>query len=310
VSVGITVGSLAYAPFYLADVKGYFSAQNLQVDLVNFTAGNAMIPSLATNQLQAAGISPGPPFYNAIKSGIDFTIVGDTGSTPIGRSSQALVIRKALIDSGKFKSYADLKGLTVAVPTRYAANEWNLREALSRGGLGPNDVKIQVLSYPDMAVAFTTGKIDAAIDSEPYTAQGVAQGFFVRYAGGDELYPNHQIGALMFNNQFLKTDVAKRFYLAYIQGAREYNDAFFKDLHRAETTALLAKWTKVDASMFDSMHFQGIDPDGVVNIHSLQTDFEFLKSAGQVNVTVDWTKIHDPSFSSYAISKLGKYKQK
>ncbi|MBI4578474.1 MAG: ABC transporter substrate-binding protein [Planctomycetes bacterium] len=310
VRVGVLSGNIAYAPFFIAEARGYFREQGLEVELVGFRSGNDMVAPLATNEIQGGGLSPGPPFYNALGRGISFVLVGDTGSLPPGYSSQALIIRKDLIDSGRFTDYKDLKGLTVALPTRNAANEFNLRKALAKGGLTIADVKIVQLAYTDMNVAMSNRSIDAAISSEPAIAIGLEQGLFTRWKGADEFYPYHQIGGLAYNAEFARTETAKKLYVAFIKGTRDYNDAFVKKTNRQEMVDLLTKWTSLqDAAMYDKMHFQGLDPNGRISVDSLKENFLILKAEGLVDVQdADFGKIVDTSFSEYAIKQLGEYK--
>jgi ABC-type nitrate/sulfonate/bicarbonate transport system substrate-binding protein len=145
--------------------------------------------------------------------------------------------------------------MTIALPTRYAANEFNLRKALEMGGLTIEDVEVVEMGYPDMTTALATGSIDAAISTEPAVTIGAEEGVFVRVAVADEFYPDHQIGGLTYNAEFAATDAARRFNLAFIQATRDYNDAFFKNEGRDEIVEILtARVTGHPQATSDRLH--------------------------------------------------------
>ena len=52
----------------------------------------------------------------------------------------------------------------------------------------------------------------------------------------------------------------------------------------------------------------GMDPDGRVNIESLQRDLDFYTSQGLVQTKMDVAKIVDHSFVEAAIKALGPFK--
>ncbi len=84
--------------------------------------------------------------------------------------------------------------------------------------------------------------------------------------------PGHQIAVVLYSEKFAKQrEPAVRFMKAYILGARFYNDAFVKKqiAKRAEAIEILAKATKIDPALFDTMVLPGINPAGRVNLDSL-----------------------------------------
>jgi len=64
------------------------------------------------------------------------------------------------------------------------------------------------------------------------------QGFTTRFATVGSFYPNQQAAVVCYAAQFVTTrpDVGRRFMKAYLQGARDYNDAS-KDGRIAEPNA-------------------------------------------------------------------------
>src|SRR5712692_2712006 len=191
------------APLYAADERGYFTEQGLDVEFVEIGAGAASIPSLAAGQFDVGVGSINPALYNAIARGIDIKLVATKGSTPpvaegslIG--SQALVLAADVAASGAIQDYADLRGKSVALPDRGSTLERALHKALERGGLTIEDVEIKLLAYADMLPALSNRSVDAAMELEPFIAQGAARGILVPWKRGTELYPGQQATAVIF----------------------------------------------------------------------------------------------------------------
>src|SRR5208282_1999206 len=103
-AVKVTVGttnSNSDAPFFIAEAKGYFRDQGLDVELLPFDSAAKMVAPLGTGQLDVAAGAPSAGLYNAADRGIDVRIVADKGSDPKGYGYLPLMVRKTLIDSGR-----------------------------------------------------------------------------------------------------------------------------------------------------------------------------------------------------------------
>ena len=93
----------------------YFRDQGIALDVQNFDGGVQMVAPLAAGQLDIGAGGPGAVLYNAVERDIPIKVVGDNGSTPPGFGWQALLVRKALADSGAVREIADLRGRKVAI---------------------------------------------------------------------------------------------------------------------------------------------------------------------------------------------------
>src|SRR3977135_2613170 len=112
VKVG-TGGSARDAPFYIAQDKGFFKDEGLEVDLIVLDSGAKVIAPLGTGELDVGSGALSVGFWNALIRGVKFRIVADRGHTEPGYLYQTVFMRKDLIDSGQFKSLAELKGRTM-----------------------------------------------------------------------------------------------------------------------------------------------------------------------------------------------------
>jgi len=313
VSVG-TSSSSSDVPFFIADKLGYFKEQGLTVKLEPFDSAAKMVAPLGAGQLDVAAGAPSAGLYNAVVQGVDLKIVADKGSTPKGYGYLPLLVRTDLIKSGKVKSFEDLKGLKVAEPAQGTASSSALNEALKRGKLPYNSVEHVYLGFPQHVPAFLNGSIDASLTTEPSATLAIRSGGAVKFAGDDTFYPNQQLAVLLYGGNFIekRRDTGVKFMIAYIKAARYYNDALKDGKLRGKNGGavldILTEYTPVkDKSIYEESVPNGNDPDGRVNVKSLETDLAFFKAQGLVtgNVTID--QVHDGSFVDTALKSVGRY---
>jgi NitT/TauT family transport system substrate-binding protein len=312
VSVG-TVGNNSDAGFLIAAARGYFVQENLDVALVPFDAAAKMIVPLGTGDLDVGGGAASVGLYNAAANGVTIKIVADRSRTGAHYNFQALLVRKDLVASGAFKTYADLKGKKVAIPALGGSPISTLNEAAKKGGIAYADIEKIYLAFPQQIPAFANGAIDASIMVEPFATAVAKAGTAVRIASTEDFYPSDQIGMVFYAESFIakRHDVAERFMVAYVQALRDYNDVvsdgrFATDAAGDAMVKILSDALKLPPAQIREAETQAIDPDGRVNEASLRKDLAFMKEIGEVtakDVTVD--QLIDNSFVTAAVAKLG-----
>jgi NitT/TauT family transport system substrate-binding protein len=314
--VEVRVGTnsvLSDAPFFIADRKGYFLEQGIKIVLVPFDAGPKMIAPLGVGQLDVAAGAMSAGLFNAAARGVNIRVVADKGSTPAQYDYMPILVRKALVDSGKVKSYKDIKGLKVAEAGKGGSPGSKLNEALKGAGLSYKDVEHEYIAYPQHVVALTNGAVDAAVTTEPSATQAVERGAAVRFLNTDP-YPNQQIAVLLYGGDFIRKQpaVAQKFMIAYLKGARLYNDALkdgkFAGPAAGEVIAILARDSNVkDLNLYKKMTPNGINPDGALNLASLDKDLLFYQAQGYLEGKVTVAQVVDTSFAEAAFKVLGPY---
>ena len=289
VRVGI-VGASSDAPFFIADAKGYFSAEGLALELTSFDSGAKMVAPLGTGDLDAGGGAVSVGLYNAVKRGVGLKIVADKVHYGPGYGFASLLVRKSLVDTGKFKHYGDLKGLRVAISGVGIGDESVLNEALKRGGLKWGDATPVYMGFAQHPPALANGAVDASITNEPTSTFIQRQGAAIRFAGNDEFYPNQQTAVLLYGDPFIKNrrPVALKFMRAYLRAVRFYNDALadgrLAGPNGPEVVSILTKYSALkDADLYRVITPPAIDPNGAVNVESLTKDWQFFKDTGQLD---------------------------
>ena len=220
--------------YYVADAKGFFRDEGIAVTMTPFNSAAQMMAPLGVGDLDVGGGTVSAGFYNSVARGINTKIVADEGSMkPASYGYSSLMVRKDLVDSGRFKTIADLKGMKVAIAAPGTGTASALNEALKMGGLKYSDVDVVYVGYPEHLPAFLNKGIDAAMSNEPTMTLEIEQGAAVRIVGNDVSYPDQQTAVVFYSERFVKNrDAGERFMRAYVRGIRLYNDAL-KDGHLA-----------------------------------------------------------------------------
>lgn len=312
--VALKVGHTAAVPWagiYLALARGYFAEEGLAIELEQFASGEQQIPALATDQIQASGLGLSAGLFSAVARGVQVTVVAGVSFNEPGFSSSALVVRRDLLDSGAVRTLADLQGRTVATLAQTASNSIALSRALQAVGLTDQDVNLVAMPGPDQVQALANGAIDAALPTEPFVARAVQLGVGVRWKGMDELYPWQMLTTIGYSPAFIREqpDAARRFLVAYLRGARDYNDAFHYGRDRQAVVQVLAEFTPIkDLALYDLMTPSGINPNGDINWESLQFDQEWYLARGYLRERVELTQVVDPRYREAALQRLGPYR--
>jgi NitT/TauT family transport system substrate-binding protein len=302
--------------FFIAHKKGYFRAEGLDVSLTTLANSPQMIGPLGMGQLDVGAGTVAASLYNAVAQNIALRAVADKGSMRPGYGFSGLLVRKDLVESGRFKGFKDLKGMTIAVGTFGSANASAVNEALKRGGLAWEDATMVALGFPQHLAAYANKAIDASMTNEPTASEAVREGLAVRIAGNDEIYPDQQTAVVLYSEVFARQrpQLAMRFMRAYIKAVREYNDAL-KDGKIAgpnaeEVISILTEYTFIkDPQVHRTITPAAIDPDGRMNERGLRNDLQFFKERKLIqDPAIGVERIIDTQYAAAAAKELGPYK--
>jgi NitT/TauT family transport system substrate-binding protein len=315
----ITVGatsSTSDAPIYIADKKGYFRDEGLDVKVSNFRSAADMVAPLGAGQMQAGAGSASAGLYNAVARGIKIKVVADKASSPPGYGATKILVRKDHVASGRYRELRDLKGMKFAMNAPGVSNTSTLNTLLKSVGLNYSDVDTVDLPLPDHVAALRNKSVDASASVEPAPTLAIKNGDAVLIKSDDEILHNHQIAVLLYSEEFAlrQREVATRFMRAYIRAVRFYNDAL-KDGRldgptSEEVIAILSEATPIKSrDIYKSITPTGMNPDGHVNKASLAYDLAFYREQGLVKGAVDLDQVVDSSFVEVTLRELGPYRR-
>lgn len=149
-----------WVAWYVADQKGFFKKHHADVKLVWFANYTDSITALSSGKLDAnsqtwsdtmAPLAKGVP--------LKAILVNDNSAG-----------NDAIMVTPKIKTFADLKGKTIALE-EFSVSHFVLATALTKNGMTTGDVKIVNLSAGDAAAAFIAGRVEAAVVWNPWIHQ-------------------------------------------------------------------------------------------------------------------------------------------
>ncbi len=310
VEVGI-VNAISDGLLFIAKEKGYFAAEGIAIDTVNFPSAANMVAPLSAGQLQVGAGAPSAGLYNAVIRGIRLKIVADKASSQPGYTVNKMLVRTDLVESGRYKELRDLKGMKVALNGAGNTNVATLAYTLRKAGLAYGDVTTVDLAFPEHVTAPANNAVDATFTTEPSATVAVTKGFGIEKANDAEIDPAHQVAVLLYSQAFASDrDLAVRFMTAYLRGVRYYRGALaggrLAGPNADDVIQILVASTLIkDQAVFRAITPNGVDPMGRVNRKSLEDDLDVWRGQGLINGTVSLDDVVDMRFVDAANKALG-----
>jgi NitT/TauT family transport system substrate-binding protein len=123
--------------------------------------------SLMTGRIQA-GYMLAPLVMDLTDKRIPLKIVS------LGHRSGAVIMVRT---DSPYKSFKDLKGKRIAIPSRFAVDFLFLRKMLAKEGMTPKDIEIIEMPPPDMPAALYAKALDGYCTGEPFGAAAQRAGY-------------------------------------------------------------------------------------------------------------------------------------
>ena len=303
---------LADAGLFVALEKGYFKEQGLDVQLSRFVSGSDAVSLLAMDRLDVGSGSITPGLLNAYMRGAKAPIVSSKAiisSTDLGGNS--LLVRTDLIESGRVKAIADLKGLKIAINNIQATSLNYVMRGIAKGGLGRKDVDLIEMPFEQFIPALQKKAVDVVLAYSPL-ANTIADRLKLAVAlpeASPALTADGDTANVMFySSSFLKSEQGMAFMVAHLKGLRDYQAAIFDGKgNRTEICAMIRKHLSYVSEDCAGIAMSAVDPNGVVNVESLERYQDEWVNWGLMRDKANIRANVDPGPLNYAIGKLGKY---
>jgi NitT/TauT family transport system substrate-binding protein len=149
--------------------------------------------ALISNKMQAAFIVA--PLAIALKAqGVPIKIVY------LGhRYGSAVVVRK----DGPIKTFSDMRGRTIAIPSRFSDERLIVFRAMKAWGIKPSEIKMVEMAPPDVAGALAAKAIDAFSMGEPFPSQAEMGGFGRVLFHAREYWPDYMSCVLVVRQDMI-----------------------------------------------------------------------------------------------------------
>ncbi len=213
ISIGLGyIADIQFAPFYVAQSKGYYKAAGL-----NVTFNQGIVPDLIGSMV--AGKS------DFVFAGGDDTLQARNKNIKV--VDVATVFQKYPVSlivpaSSSIKTLADLKGHTIGVPGAYGSTYIGLLALLYSAKLSLSDVKVQSIGFTQVA-ALAGHKVDAVMgysNNEPLRLK--SQGFDVRTFNVSDYQPLVSNGIVTTEDTFQKQpQLVRDFVQATLKGVKD-----------------------------------------------------------------------------------------
>jgi NitT/TauT family transport system substrate-binding protein len=258
----ITVATLpitSNAAVDLADQKGWFKEENLEVTIKQVPNPPAAIATVQGNQANFA-YAPTMAVLNAVSAGVPLQISQAADGYPEGAWEEIQAGEKEAKDvddtavwagpDAGVSSAKDLAGKTVAVPARKTQLEITIAKTIKEDGGDPKSVKWIALGFPEMGAALEAKRVDAAGLVDPFNATAEKGGAKYIASPGISTFQEGAVGVWTTTKSFVdkNKDVVERFNRV-IAKANAYSNE-----HHPELQELAAETTKTPIDVIKASH--------------------------------------------------------
>lgn len=302
IKVGLlkTVGA---GPIFIAEEKGYFAAEGLDVQNVIFDSAEPIAVAVVSGAIDigATGLTAG--FYTLAGQGALKMIGSDSFERP-GFQGQAVLASNRAWSAG-LKSLADLSGHSVAISQIGGAPHYSLGLLEEKFGVDPKSVRVLPLqSNANRIAAVTGGTADTAIIPVTYAMATIQHGD-AKLLGWVGDYTPWQVAAVFTGTKTTNERGAmlKRFLRAAQRGLDDYEAAFMGPDQKLrfgpaapQILAIIAKYTgQSDADIRLGITY--LDPQSRVDVKDIDRQIAWFRAQGMVKGDFDAKAVIDMRYA-------------
>jgi NitT/TauT family transport system substrate-binding protein len=290
------------APEFIAQERGYFAEQGLDVEFVPFDSGALMIAPASAGQLDVITAVPSPSLFNALARDVNLHAVAAQSL-----SYTVLLVRQDLAASGQVRTLQDLKGRRVSFNVEGSPVDYTLRLALQKNGLSLNDVDVQRVVNTDLAAALANSAVDAGVVPEPLPTLIENRGVGTRALDVQTLAGRQEAGLMVVGPSLLSRPdaVTTRFVVAHMQGVRDYLAAIQDGkVSDPQMLAILSQWTRIPTETIGQAYHSGTEPTGRIDLDDLNRQQDFWEHEGLVPTKADMAKFVEYKYLEAALPRL------
>jgi NitT/TauT family transport system substrate-binding protein len=303
-------GRVYAGPTLIALHRGYFEAEDLEIEQVPSGGRRGTIPMMAAGELDVAPQGISLELAQAWDRERPMIMAADHGS---GGGGGSIVARPALVESGQLGDYADLRGKRIALsPIRGDHDWWTFACALKRGGLTMDDVEVVICDFGDARHrGLAEGTIDLATVGRPSSVEeGRRSGAYVVWKRASEVEPPRQGRTVLMGYAFWaeRRDEAVRYLQAYLRGLRDYHDAFARNVGRDAVIDALADESGESREVVAGMPAVQVDPNGYVKAPSIGETLDWYAALGALRQEIPTERLVDHGLLEEALGRVGRFK--
>jgi NitT/TauT family transport system substrate-binding protein len=295
------IKAASYGPFFVAQDKGYFTAEGLDVQFVFFEASPPIAVAVVSGDLDFGIGATSAAFFSL---GDKLRIIGGFAREAPGFQGMTFVASNRGFAEG-VKSLKDLANHSVAIGTIGSSPHYSLALIEEKYGIDPKSVRVLPLqTVSNQVSALIGGQADAGVTIAAGLMPAVGRselkllGFM-----GDEV--PWQLSSIFTATKTAddRRDTVVRFLRAYRKGAHAYVDAFAgadgerRDGPTApEILAITAKYVgQTPEELKTAIGY--VDPEARVDAKDLQRQVVWYKAQGMLKGEVDASAVLDKHYA-------------
>jgi NitT/TauT family transport system substrate-binding protein len=273
---------------FVAQDRGYFAAQNLNVDLVFFDGALPIAVATVGGDVDLGSTALTAGLYNMAAQGAMRVVAAQSADVPTFQNNTVIVSNHAW-DAG-LKSYKNLGGHAIAVTTIGGSPQYCIVLLSEKYGFGLDSVHFLPLqSVTNIISAIKGNQADAGVGPAatvlPVVQRGDAK--LLGYVGDEASY---QLGAIFVSTKTTdnRGEMLKRFLTAYRHGAKDYHDAVTGPGEKRQdgpgTDAMLKILSKYIGQTPEQLKpgISYVDAEVRLDQHDVQHQIDWYKSQGHM----------------------------
>jgi len=264
VRVGYLTSDLHHLAYFVAKNqtagggRSFFEEYGVNVTAATaggYANGGTEMDAFAGGQVDIGYLGSPPAITKHLNAGVNTSIIAQVNEIGSG-----LVVAKDI------NRFSDLKGKTVAVPSRSSIQYFLLLTLAEREGVEIKDITvIEVTPLANMKIKMEKGEISGFVAWEPFVSDAVISNVGKLLASSNDIWPHHICCVLVVSNSFAADhrDLVVKFLRAHMKATDWINNA--KSKPNSTEYGLL-----IDIAV----HFTGRSPEVVENALKL-IDYKF-----------------------------------
>jgi NitT/TauT family transport system substrate-binding protein len=293
----------ASGPLYIAQERGYFTAEHITAEMVSMDAAQSVAQGVVAGALDVGATAATAAAYNlGAKGGLK--IIGGQGREVPTFHGAAILASNEGWDKG-VKSLKDLGGRSVAIVQVGGPIHYELELANEKYHIDPKSQRIVALQgLSNVATGLAGNQVDAGVNVSTFALklQDSGKAHILAWVGDETPWQN----TLLFVSTKTadeKKPMIDAFMRAYKKGAHDYYDAFTAadgTRHDGPTApAILAILSKALNQSAEQLK-QGIsydDPDAKLDVKDVLHQIVWFKEQGMLPADADGNKMIDKRYA-------------
>jgi NitT/TauT family transport system substrate-binding protein len=272
VRMGYLQSDLHQLAAFVAFEKGLFEKEDISMEIGGiFKAGPEEMSAFAAGSLDIGYVGVAPATTAVANKTANVRVLAQAN-----KEGSAVVVGR----TSNIKSINDLREKTIAIPGFSTVQDFLLRKALIRNGLGFKEVKIIVIKPPEMIWALESGDIDAFIAWEPHVAKTITKGIGRILVTSRDIWEHHPCCVLVADLKFMEKhpELVRKIVKVHVDATN-----YIKN-HPEEAVKIGIKYTGMDeATIRQAM--KNIEFDYQPSVEGEVEYVDFLNRLGYIKIT-------------------------